>query len=116
MARIKRGVAGRNRRKKLLMYAKGFRGRSKNCYRIAKRRVEKSWQYAYRDRKVKKRDFRALWIVRLNAALRQLDVKYSVFIDKLNKSGLLLNRKVLSNIAAENEELFAQIVTKVMSS
>ena len=113
MARVKRGVTSRNYRKKVLKLAKGYYGRNKNCYRIAKERVEKAGQYNYRDRRVRRRAFRSLWIVRLNAAVREMGLKYSTFIDKLNKAGIVLNRKVLANIAITEPEAFKTIVEKV---
>ena len=113
MARVKRSVASRNYRKKILKLAKGYYGRNKNCYRIAKERVEKAGQYNYRDRRVRRREFRSLWIVRLNAAVREMGLKYSTFIDKLNKAGIMLNRKVLANIAVTEPETFKAIVEKV---
>ena len=113
MARVKRSVVARQYRKKILDRAKGFYGRSKNCYSIAIQKVEKGGQYAYRDNKVKKREFRALWIVRMNAALRELGLKYSVFINLLKKNDVLINRKMLADIATNDSELFRQIVQSV---
>lgn len=116
MSRVKRGCTAKRRKDKILAQSKGFRGRSKNCIRLARRRLEKSWQYAYRDRKVRKRDFRSLWIIRLNASLREMGFKYSTFINKLSASDIGLNRKVLADMASENKDLFVQVVNKVMSS
>ena len=113
MARVKRSVASRQYRKKILRQAKGYYGRNKNCYRIAKERVEKAGQYNYRDRKVRRREFRSLWIVRLNAVVREFGLKYSTFIDKLHKAGLKLNRKVLADIAVNEPNAFKTIVEKV---
>ena len=113
MARVKRSVASRNYRKKILKLAKGYYGRNKNCYRIAKERVEKAGQYNYRDRRVRRREFRSLWIVRLNAAVREMGLKYSTFIDKLSKAGIILNRKILANIATTEPETFKAIVEKI---
>lgn len=113
MARVKRGVASRYSRKKVLKLAKGYYNRNKNCFRIAKQKVEKAGQYNYRDRKVRRREFRALWIVRLNAVVREMGLKYSTFIDKLNKAGIMLNRKVLSNMAINEPESFKAIVEKI---
>ena len=113
MARIKRGVTTHKRQKKVLKAAKGYRGRSKKCFRIAIQRVEKGLQYAYRDRKVKKRDFRRLWIQRINAGARQHGVSYSQLMGKLNASEIALNRKVLADLAMNHPEAFKAIVEKV---
>ena len=113
MARVKRGVTKHARHKKVLSAAKGSRGRQKNTFRAAMQRVEKNRQYAYRDRKNKKREFRKLWIVRINAACRSLGMKYSEFISKLNKKNLQLDRKVLSNIAFEDPAAFKAIMEKI---
>ncbi len=112
MARVKRGVTSHAKHKKTLDAAKGFYGRRKNTIRIAKQAVEKSMQYAYRDRKVKKRSFRALWIQRLNAAVRECGMTYSRFIDGLNKAGIEMDRKVLSELAISEPEAFKAIVEK----
>ena len=112
MARVKRGVTAHARHKKVLKYAKGFRGRTSKCFRVAIERVEKSWLYAYRDRRSKKRDFRALWIQRINAAVRSNDMKYSTFINGLNKANISVDRKMLSKIAMENPEVFAKFIEK----
>ncbi len=113
MARVKRGVTKHARHKKVLAAAKGSRGRQKNTFRAAMQRVEKNMQYAYRDRKNKKRDFRKLWIIRINAACRELGIKYSEFIAKLNQNNLKIDRKVLANIAFEDPSAFKAIVDKV---
>ena len=113
MARVKRGVIKHARHKKILTAAKGSRGRQKNTFRAAMQRVEKNMQYAYRDRKNKKREFRKLWIIRINAACRELGMKYSEFISKLNKKNLQIDRKVLANIAYENPSEFKAIMEKV---
>lgn len=113
MPRVKRGVTARARHKKVLALAKGFRGRRGNVYRIAKQAVMKAGQYAYRDRRNKKRVFRRLWIARINAATRALGLTYSQFINGLNKAGLGLDRKVLSDIAIHDEAAFARIVEQV---
>ena len=113
MARVKRGVTTHARHKKVLKMAKGFVGRSKNCFRIALRRVEKSLQYAYIGRKQRKRNFRALWIQRINAATRMHGLTYSQFMHGVDKAGLLLDRKVLADLAANNPEVFQEIVSKV---
>lgn len=109
MARVKRGMTAHARHKKVLSLAKGFRGRSSKCFRPAIERVEKGLVYAYRDRKNKKREFRALWIQRINAAVREFGLKYSVFIDGLNKCGISLDRKVLAKMAVENPSEFQSI-------
>ena len=113
MARVKRGVTTHAKHKKVLKMAKGFVGRSKNCFRIALRRVEKSLQYAYIGRKQRKRNFRALWIQRINAATRMHGLTYSQFMHGVDKAGLLLDRKVLADLAANNPEVFQEIVSKV---
>jgi len=106
-------VASRARRKKILKQTKGqFRTR-KNVWTVAKNSWEKGQTYAYRDRRNKKRDFRALWIVRINAAVRAYDMSYSVFMDKLNKAGIEINRKVLADLALNNPEAFKAIVEQV---
>ena len=116
MARVKRGVTSHAKHKKTLDQAKGFYGRRKNTIRIAKQAVEKSMQYAYRDRKNKKRTFRALWIQRINAAVREFGLTYSRFIDGLAKAGLEIDRKVLSEIAVHEPEAFKAIVEKAKSA
>ncbi|MDR2107152.1 MAG: 50S ribosomal protein L20 [Holosporaceae bacterium] len=113
MSRVKRGVTTHARHKKVLKLSKGFRGRSKNCYRSALERLEKSLQYAYRDRRNRKRDFRSLWIVRINAAVREQGLKYSKFICGLAKAGISLDRKVLSELAINNKAAFAEVVDRV---
>lgn len=115
MARVKRGVTTHARHKKVLKQAKGFRGRSSKCYRVAIERLEKSWQYAYRDRRVRKRDFRALWIQRINAATREFGLKYSVFINGLKKLNIEVDRKVLAKLAVENRDVFVDLVNRVKS-
>ena len=113
MTRSVNAVASRARRKKILKQTKGqFRTR-KNVWTVAKNSWEKGQTYAYRDRRNKKRDFRALWITRINAAVRAYDMSYSVFIDKLNKAGIEINRKVLADLALNNPETFKAIVEKV---
>jgi large subunit ribosomal protein L20 len=111
MARVKRGVTTKARHKKVLKLAKGFRGRAKSCFRVAIERVEKSLQYAYRDRRTKKRDFRNLWIVRLNAAAREHGITYSQLINGTKIAGIDLNRKMLSEIAINSPATFKEIVT-----
>ena len=112
MARVKRGVTAHAKHKKVLKAAKGYYGRRKNTIRIAKQAVEKAMQYAYRDRKNRKRTFRALWIQRLNAAVREHGLTYSRFIDGLNKSGLMVDRKVLSDLAIHEPAAFAAYVER----
>jgi large subunit ribosomal protein L20 len=113
MARVKFGIQTKNRRKKILAMAKGYRGRSKNCHSIAIEKVEKGLQYAYRDRRNKKRDFRALWIQRINAAARMLGMNYSTFMGALKKANVDIDRKILSNLAIHSPEVFESIVSKV---
>ncbi|MBA1337392.1 MAG: large subunit ribosomal protein L20 [Pelagibacterales bacterium] len=116
MARVKRGVTSHARHKKVLKQVKGQYGRRKNTIRIAKQALEKAMQYAYRDRKAKKREFRSLWIQRINAGVRAEGITYSKFINGLAKSGIKLDRKVLADIAYNNPEAFKSIVKKVQSS
>jgi large subunit ribosomal protein L20 len=113
MARVKRGVAAHARHKKVLKLAKGYRGRSSTCFRPALERVEKAWQYAYRDRKVEKRRMRALWIQRINAAVRALGEKYSTFMNGLAKANIKIDRKILAKCAVENPEVIAQLVASI---
>ena len=114
--RVKRGTTGHAKHKKVLKAAKGFYGRRKNTIRIAKQAVEKANQYAYRDRKRKKRTFRALWIQRLNAAVRPFGLNYSKFIDGLAKAGVTVDRKVLSDLAIHEPAAFQAIVEKAKSA
>ena len=116
MARVKRGVTTHARHKKVLDQSKGFVGRSSTNYRIALERLEKSLQYAYRDRRNKKRDFRGLWIQRINAAVRAHGLTYSRFIDGLNKAGIEIDRKVLAAIAYDDAETFGEIVRKAQAA
>ena len=113
MARTKRGVVSRAKHNKVLKSVKGQRGRRKNTIRIARQAMEKAMQYAYRDRKAKKRDFRSLWIQRINAGVRQFDMKYSTFINGLKKKGIELDRKVLSELAVNEPDAFKLLVDKV---
>jgi large subunit ribosomal protein L20 len=115
MPRVKRGVTARARHKKVINAAKGYRGRRNNVYRIAKQAVMRAGQYAYRDRRNKKRVFRRLWIARINAAVRQHDMTYSVFINGLKKASIELDRKVLSDMAIHDKPAFAAIVAQVKS-
>ena len=116
MSRVKRGVTSHARHKKVLKQVKGQYGRRKNTIRVAKQALEKAMQYAYRDRRNKKRDFKSLWIQRINAGVRSEGLTYSKFINGLNKSGIKLDRKVLADIAYNNPEVFKSIVKKVQSS
>ncbi len=116
MARVKRGTTTHARHKKVLKQSKGFVGRSSTNYRIALERLEKSLQYAYRDRRNKKRDFRGLWIQRINAAVREHGMTYSRFIAGLNKAGIEIDRKVLAAIAYDDAASFAEIVGKAQAA
>ena len=116
MPRVKRGVTARARHKKVLALAKGFRGRRGNVFRVAKQAVMKAGQYAYRDRRNKKRVFRQLWIARINAAARANGLTYSQFINGLNKAQIGLDRKVLADIAVHDAAAFAGIVNQVKAS
>lgn len=113
MARVKRGVTARARHKKILDQAKGYSGARSRVFRVAKQAVTKAGQYAYRDRRAKKREFRALWIARINAAVRELGINYSRFIAGLEKAGITLDRKMLAHIAYHDAAAFAAIVEKV---
>lgn len=112
MARVKAGTTTRKRHKKILKLAKGYRGRASTCFRVAIEKVEKALRYAYRDRKARKRQFRALWIQRMNAAVRNYGLTYSQFIAGLNKANIELDRKILADIAVHNPDNFEAIVTK----
>ncbi len=116
MARVKRGVTTHAKHKKVLKAAKGFHGRRKNTIRVAKQAVEKANQYAYRDRKRRKRTFRALWIQRLNAAVRPFGLNYSRFIDGLAKAGIMVDRKVLSDLAISEPAAFQAIVEQAKAA
>ena len=116
MARVKRGVTSHAKHKKVLKAVKGQWGRRKNTIRVARQAMEKAMQYAYRDRRTKKRDFRSLWIQRINAGVRAEGLTYSKFINGLNKSGIKLDRKILAEIAYDNPEAFKTIVKKAQSS
>lgn len=113
MSRVKAGVVTRKRHKKILQRAKGYYGRRKNTFKVANQAVEKAGQYAYRDRKVKKRQFRSLWIQRINAGCRVHGMRYSTFINGLKKINLHLNRKVLADLAAQEPDSFKEIIAKV---
>jgi large subunit ribosomal protein L20 len=116
MPRVKRGVTARAAHKKVLEAAKGFRGRRKNVFRIANEAVMRAGQYAYRDRRNKKRDFRALWITRINAAAREHGLSYSLFMNGLRKAEIEVDRKVLADIAVFDKPAFAQFVEKARGS
>lgn len=113
MPRSVNSVASRARRKKVMKLAKGYFGRRKNVWTVAKNAVEKGMLYAYRDRKTKKRNFRSLWIQRINAGAREHGMSYSVFMGKVNSSGIELNRKVLADLAMNHPEAFKAVVNKV---
>jgi large subunit ribosomal protein L20 len=112
MARVKRGVTTHARHKKIMKLAKGYRGRASTCFRVAIEKVEKALAYAYRDRRAKKRNFRALWIQRINAGARNHGMPYSRFMNGLKKAGIALDRKVLADIAAREPEVFTSLVKK----
>jgi large subunit ribosomal protein L20 len=116
MPRVKRGVTARARHKKVLEQAKGYRGRRKNVYRIAKEAVMRAGQYAYRDRRNRKRDFRSLWITRINAGTRELGVTYSQFMAGLKKAGIEVDRKVLADLAVFDKAAFGRIVEQAKAS
>ena len=116
MARVKRGVTSRAKHKKVLKAVKGQWGRRKNTIRVAKQAMEKAMQYAYRDRRNKKRDFKSLWIQRINAGVRTEGLTYARFINGLAKSKIKLDRKVLAELAYNNPEVFKSVVKKVQSS
>ena len=116
MSRVKRGVTSHAKHKKVLKKVKGQYGRRKNTIRIARQAMEKSMQYAYRDRRAKKREFKSLWIQRINAGVRAEGLTYSKFINGLNKSGIKIDRKILAEIAYDNPEAFKSIVKKAQSS
>jgi large subunit ribosomal protein L20 len=116
MARIKRGVTAKARHKEVLAQAKGYRGRSKNCYRLALRRVEKGLQYAYRDRRNRKRDFRALWIQRINAAARIEGITYGQMIHGLKTAGVEIDRKVLADLAVRDQVGFTSLAKRAQAA
>jgi large subunit ribosomal protein L20 len=116
MPRVKRGVTARARHKKVLALAKGYRGRRGNVYRIAKQAVMRAGQYAYRDRRTKKRVFRALWITRINAAAREHGISYSRLINGLNRASITLDRKVLAELAVHDRPAFAAVVERAKAS
>ncbi len=116
MPRVKRGVTAHARHKKVLDLAKGYRGRRKSVYRVAKQAVIKAGQYAYRDRRQRKRQMRALWIIRINAAAREQGMSYSRLIDGLNKAEIAIDRKVLAELAVNDKAAFAEIANQAKSS
>jgi large subunit ribosomal protein L20 len=116
MSRVKRGVTTHARHKKVLGLAKGYIGRSSKCYRSALERLEKAMQYAYRDRRNKRRDLRELWIIRINAATREHGLKYSQFIHGLKKAEISMDRKILAELAVNDKGAFNEIVGKVKSA
>jgi large subunit ribosomal protein L20 len=116
MPRVKRGVTAHARHKKILKLAKGYRGRRKNVYRVAKQAVMKAGQYAYRDRRQRKRQFRALWIARINAAAREHGLPYSLFMNGLKKAGIDLDRKVLADLAVFDRSAFEKITEQARAS
>ena len=116
MPRAKGGFKTRRRRKKVLKMAKGYYGARSRCYKVAKQAVEHALQYAYRDRRAKKRDFRRLWIVRINAAARQAGIRYSEFIHGLKKAGIELDRKVLAEIAYNDPKTFSELIEKAKAA
>jgi large subunit ribosomal protein L20 len=116
MPRVKRGVQARARHKKILKQAKGYQGARSRVFRVAKQAVIKAGQYAYRDRRQRKRQFRALWITRINAAAREHELSYSRFIDGLNKAGIELDRKVLADMAVFDKPAFAALATQAKAA
>ncbi|MGH6692644.1 MAG: 50S ribosomal protein L20 [Gammaproteobacteria bacterium] len=116
MPRVKRGVTARARHRKVLDQAKGFRGRRKNVFRVANQAVMKAGQYAYRDRRVRKREFRALWIARINAAARECGMTYSVLMNGLKKAAIELDRKVLADLAVFDKAAFEKIAAQAKAS
>ena len=116
MPRVKRGVQAKARHKKILKQAKGYRGARSRVFRVAKQAVIKAKQYAYRDRRQRKRQFRALWIIRINAAARQMGLSYSRFMNGLSKAGVEVDRKVLADIAVHDGQAFAKLVEQAKSA
>ncbi|WP_274584193.1 50S ribosomal protein L20 [Neisseria leonii] len=116
MPRVKRGVTARARHKKVLALAKGYRGRRKNVYRVAKQAVMKAGQYAYRDRRQRKRQFRQLWIVRINAGARENGLSYSKFMNGLKRAAIEIDRKVLADLAVFDKAAFAKLVEKAKTA
>ena len=116
MPRVKRGVTARARHKKMIAQAKGYRGRRNNVFKIAKQAVMKAGQYQYRDRRQKKREFRALWIARINAAVRELGMTYSAFMNGLKKASIDIDRKVLAELAVHDKAAFTKIAEQAKTS
>jgi len=116
MSRVKRGVTAHARHRKVITNAKGYRGRRKNTFRIANQAVEKAGQYAYRDRRVRKRNFRSLWIQRINAAAREVGLTYGRFINGLDRAGIEVDRKVLADIAVHEPEAFKALAEKAKAA
>ncbi|MBA4210276.1 50S ribosomal protein L20 [Parvibaculum sp.] len=116
MSRVKRGVTAHARHRKIIKKAKGYYGRRKNVFRVANQAVEKAGQYAYRDRRTRKRNFRALWIQRINAGVREHGLTYSRFIDGLAKAGIEVDRKVLSDLAIHEPEAFKALVNQAQAA
>ena len=116
MARVKRGVTSHARHKKVLKLARGYRGRSNSSYRVALQSVEKALQYAYRDRRAKKRNFRSLWIQRINAGAREHGLSYSQFMNGLSRAGIEIDRKVLSDLATREPESFKALVDQAQAA
>ena len=116
MARVKRGVTAHARHKKVLKLAKGYRGRAHNTYRTALEKVEKALRYAYRDRRAKKRNFRALWIQRINAAVREHGMTYSAFVNGIARAGITIDRKVMADLAAREPAAFKALVDQAQAA
>ena len=116
MARVKRGVTAHARHKKVLGLAKGYRGRAKNAFRVAIEKVEKGLRYAYRDRRAKKRNFRALWIQRINAGVREEGLTYSQFMNGVKRAGIALDRKVLADLAVREPAAFKAVVAQAQAA
>ena len=116
MPRVKRGVTARARHKKVLAQAKGYVGRRKNVFRVAKQAITRAGQYAYRDRRQRKRQFRGLWIARINAAARQCGLSYSRFMDGLKKAAIEIDRKVLAELAISDQAAFAQLAERAKAA
>jgi large subunit ribosomal protein L20 len=116
MPRVKRGVTAKARHKKILAKAKGYRGRRSNVFRVANEAVMKAGQYQYRDRRAKKREFRALWIARINAAVREMGMSYSVFMSGLKKASIEIDRKVLADLAVHDRQAFSKIAEQAKAS
>jgi large subunit ribosomal protein L20 len=116
MPRVKRGVTAKARHKKVIQQAKGYRGRRKNVFRVANQAVNRAAQYAYRDRRNRKREFRALWIVRINAAARECGLSYSRLMNGLSKADIELDRKVLADIAVQDKMAFAQLANQAKAA